>query len=364
MEREPERPQGEAGSDEGRSAGACAWRRPVGGAGGARARGWGVVGTVARRLHGRARARLAGRARGLPAPPGARHGVRGRACPCSPAGRSTRATGRRGRLGRRSRLDRAGSTPTSRSLARWCAPRCARRSRSPGCCWPARLRMRSLLTDGPEWEADRVALERPRALAVRAVRPSRPGAAGRPAPAVGALDHPRRGKRPPPVRHPLLRGCGAGRAGLPGGEWRGRRRRVGTPAARAGRAAPRRAAHDASDDRCCTRSSTTAGGRCARGRAQPGQDPAHGLHSGRSPGGDPADGRALRLPQPGATRCTGRCARPRRTRRAARPQPVAHDRRRHQHLGAAYARFRVVRGDRPRPGRPGAPERESRPRTR
>ena len=44
--------------------------------------------------------------------------------------------------------------------ARWCAPRCARRSRSPACCWPGRTATTVVAdTTGEDWEADRVALE-------------------------------------------------------------------------------------------------------------------------------------------------------------------------------------------------------------
>ena len=44
------------------------------------------------------------------------------------------------RLGRpdAGRVGRRGSAPTRRPPGRWCARRCARRSRSPACCWPAR----------------------------------------------------------------------------------------------------------------------------------------------------------------------------------------------------------------------------------
>ena len=94
-------------------------------------------------------------------------------------------------------------------------------------------------TDGPDWEADRVGAGAARLLAGRAAGPARAAAAGRPAPALGALDHPTAGERPPPVRHPLLRGRPAGRPAHPGRDVRGRRGRVGTAGGRAGPAPPR-----------------------------------------------------------------------------------------------------------------------------
>ena len=99
------------------------------------------------------------RARGLPAAPAGLDGVRRRACACSPAAASTRATSTHdGRLGRaRARPSGPrGSAPTRRRRGRWSAPRCARRSRSPACCWPGRPRTTVVAdTTGDDWEADR-----------------------------------------------------------------------------------------------------------------------------------------------------------------------------------------------------------------
>ena len=53
-----------------------------------------------------------------------------------------------------------GSAPTRPPPARWSAPRCARRSRSPACCWPGSPPTTVVAdTTGDDWEADRVALE-------------------------------------------------------------------------------------------------------------------------------------------------------------------------------------------------------------
>ena len=58
-----------------------------------------------------------------------------------------------GRVGGPARHRRA------RRRGRWSAPRCARRSRSPACCWPAPPTTVVADTTGDDWEADRVALE-------------------------------------------------------------------------------------------------------------------------------------------------------------------------------------------------------------
>ena len=68
---------------------------------------------------------------------------------------------------------------------RWCAPPCARRSRSRGCCWPAPPTTVVADTTGDDWEADRVALEAPGAGVHRVPGPARAGAAHRPARASG-----------------------------------------------------------------------------------------------------------------------------------------------------------------------------------
>ena len=67
---------------------------------------------------------------------------------------------RRAGPARRRPSGRSGSAPTRRRRGRWCAPRCARRSRSPACCWPAPSADAVVAdTTGDDWEADRVALE-------------------------------------------------------------------------------------------------------------------------------------------------------------------------------------------------------------
>ena len=61
---------------------------------------------------------------------------------------------------RRRRSGPRGSAPTRPPRGRWSAPRCARRSRSPGCCWPASPRDTVVAdTTGDDWETDRAALE-------------------------------------------------------------------------------------------------------------------------------------------------------------------------------------------------------------
>ena len=93
---------------------------------------------------------------------------------------------------------------TRRRRGRWCAPRCARRSRSPACCWPGRPPTTVVAdTTGDDWEADRQALEARelsftdfldrRGLVLRTdlLR------------LWGALDHP--GVRAAALRHPVLR---------------------------------------------------------------------------------------------------------------------------------------------------------------
>ena len=58
------------------------------------------------------------------------------------------------------RVGAAASAPTRPPPGRWSAPRCARRSRSPACCWPAPSADAVVAdTTGEDWEADRVALE-------------------------------------------------------------------------------------------------------------------------------------------------------------------------------------------------------------
>ena len=105
------------------------------------------------------------------------------------------------------RAGRAGAGRSARAEAwpgRWSARRSGRRSRSPACCWPG-LPPDTVVADttGDEWEADRQALSDRLAVAGRAARPARAGAARRPAAALGALDHP--GGRAAPLRHPVLR---------------------------------------------------------------------------------------------------------------------------------------------------------------
>ena len=103
-------------------------------------------------------------------------------------------------------------------------------------------------TDGPDWEADRIALERRDLVARRAPGPARPGAAGRPAPALGALDH--AGGRARAGTTPASSSPRCRPASAPGTS-RARPTRSPGCARRdaAGPAAPRRAADDAADDR-------------------------------------------------------------------------------------------------------------------
>ena len=85
------------------------------------------------------------------------------ACASSPAAASTRATSTTPSPGpgRRRPSGRPGSASTSGRPGRWSARPCARRSRSPACCWPAARRADAVVADttGDDWEADRVALE-------------------------------------------------------------------------------------------------------------------------------------------------------------------------------------------------------------
>ena len=99
---------------------------------------------------------------GLPAAPADLDGLRRRHV------RLPRRRGRPARLRPRDRLGRpdaggvggTGSAPTRPRPARWSAPRSARRSRSPACCWPGRPRTTVVAdTTGEDWETDRAALE-------------------------------------------------------------------------------------------------------------------------------------------------------------------------------------------------------------
>ena len=164
------------------------------------------------------RRRRAGRARGLPAAPARRHGVRRRACACSPAAGSTRATSTPtiGWVGPTpARVGRRCSAPTRRSRGRWCAPRSARRSRSPACCSPGPTED-SVVGDttGDDWEADRRRARGPRAVVHRLPRPARacgcaPTCCGCGARWVTPVFEPRR------LRHPVLRGRAARGPGHP-----------------------------------------------------------------------------------------------------------------------------------------------------
>ena len=153
---------------------------------------------------------------GLPAAAAGLDGVRRRACASSPAAASTRATST-------TRSAWAGPPPaewaarlgsTRRRRGRWCAPRCARRSRSPACCWPARRRDDVVAdTTGDDWEADRVALESRELAMTDFLDPARAGAAHRPARRLGRLADP--GLRAEALPHLVLRRRCCPRASAP-----------------------------------------------------------------------------------------------------------------------------------------------------